>query len=346
MASDNGELLQRVLDDRPPEVSEDEQLSQTLRRWYDGRRNVVLARTTFWCLIVLVLFLWGARLLTATTEPKGLIAGAIMILASLQLNIIIKLWYWILDCKISVMKELKLLQQRMLALHEGEDRTDGAEAGPGTAELFPEGFAAKSGSVWEKLSPKAAGRIAGVIILVAVAAMIPQVVKLFHPGPSEVVGEQRDEWRLVSPEKMLARSELRLERTPKAGPFMTVSLPYANAEVTAVTVDGAPAPHAKLDWRRHELELSADDHPGGERIVTVEWTLPVRELKRDGNAFRATLWGLVPVRSLELEVVAEPGSGFVIPDAPSGRARPFRATISPPRQFFGSCGLLARREKG
>ena len=345
MNNDNGDLLQRIIDDRPPEVSEDEQLSRTLRRWYDGRRNVVMARTTFWCLVVLALFLWGARLLTSTTEPMGLIAGAIMILASLQLNIIIKLWYWILDCKISVMKELKLLQQRMLALHEGEDRTDGAEAGPGTAELFPEGFAAKSGSVWEKLSPKAAGRIASVIILAAVVAMLPQLVKLFHPGPSAVTAEQRDEWRLVSPDRMLASTELRLERTPKAGPFITISLPYSAAEVTAVTVDGAPARYAKLDWRRHELELPADGFPGGERVVVVEWALPVQELKRDGNGFRAALWGLVPVRSLHLEVVTEPGSGFVIPDAPSGRARPFWTTISPPRQFFGSCGLLARRSE-
>ena len=133
MDNDNGDLLERILDDRPPEVSEDEQLSRALRRWYDGRRNVELARTTVGSLAVLALFLWGAHILTGPPDPKAIFAGAILFLGSLQLNIIVKLGYWISDCRISVMKELKLLQQRMLALHlrhEGAQTPAAADAGP------------------------------------------------------------------------------------------------------------------------------------------------------------------------------------------------------------------------
>ena len=233
----------------------------------------------------------------------------------------------------------------MLALHGGEAQEAGVSPSPDTAALFPEGFAAASGSIWEKVSPRTAGRISSVVIVVAALAVGGRLVKLFHPGSSQVTVEQHDEWRFVSPETMLARSELRLKHLPNTGPFMTISLPYSAAEVTAVTVDGAPARYGRLDWRRHELELPADAFPPGERVVVVEWSLPVKELKHVGAGFRTTLWGLVPVRSLRLDVVAEPGSGFVIPDTPSGRTTPFRASMSPARQLFGSCGLVIRRKE-
>jgi hypothetical protein len=355
MNNSNDELLNRIIKDEPPASSKEEQLRKALARWFDGRRNAVSIAMGLQLLVSLILLLVGASLLMSAHDVRLMLAGLAALLFGLSLNLLVKLWYWILDSKLGVLKELKLMQ---LSLLERSGDGDDTEMDEGRLEqLLPEEFRKKPGSFLGRLKPKTIRLITVVAVTVtatvATVFTVAPAARTFGMQLSANKVSQEDEWLFDASDAVTVRSEVTFTRGPVHDRFVTFALPHANAELISVTADGVPLPHSKTDWRRYEAELPVPGFGESGPNVLVEWTFPMSALKAEGDGLRTVLCSLLPVTRYQLDVVVAPDSGFQMAEGfraetdASGaeRFRPYRGSLRQPNLLHGSCGLCIERKK-
>jgi len=348
MHDSNDELLDRIIKDEPPASSRNEQLGKALARWFEGRRNFALLYMAVLVLASAVPIMLGFYVVFGPAKDLRLLLVAIAAMGlGLSINVLVKLWYAIVDTKISVAKELKLMQLSLLGDRASDDADMAVPDGEQLERLLPDDFFKKQGSLLARIRPKTACWIVKIVLVMGVIGLVfvaQAVVPRFLPKAGVA---QTDEWHVTSTGEVLADSQISFERYPDDGAFMTIALPYADARVTSVTAAGAPLPYHKLDWRRYEVQLPI--YPfgwEGQRTVDVGWTFPMDALLRMDRGFRTTLTSLLPVDSYSLDVVLDPDSGFEVIDEPGAHEiHPFSGSGRPPRQLFGSCGIWIR-EKG
>jgi membrane protease YdiL (CAAX protease family) len=172
-------------------------------------------------------------------------------------------------------------------------------------------------------------------------------VSLLRQGfqDADYVGKERDEWHLTAMTEVVAESRIQVTKSPREPGLMVISLPYTEAEIRSVTLDGATAPFECVEDGRYEIEF-----PGNEAVedgmLEVVWGCPFEVLDRGDQGYRATLQGLIPVTSFSLTVVLDEDCGFEATEDPSLRqVCPFRANYVRPELNLGSCGIWVRRKK-
>ena len=342
MHDSNGELLDRIIRDEPPASSKNEQLRKTLARWFEGRRNFVMFYMTLWALFSLVVFIPGWFVVfSGVRDTRVLFVATAGIIVGISLNVLVKLWYWIVDCKISVVKELKLMQLSMLDAAVGEDAAD---AGVDTAQLdrlLPEKFFAKKDSFFASVSPRTA-RWAATIGLVGGALLMLPLTQAIVPNLLPRSGvEQADVYHIDGSGRVSVRSALTYRSLKRNKTFATLALPYAEGEVVAISSGGEPLAYSKVDWRRYEVQLPlhpfrAEEFPE----VLVEWTFPMDALLHVDDGYRTLLASLIPVDAYSLHVTLGENSGHTFTDPQATSIRPFQTWGLHGTTRFGWCGIL------
>ena len=157
------------------------------------------------------------------------------------------------------------------------------------------------------------------------------------------IGRQDDVWRFVDGGRVEALSTLRLVETPVEAATMPIALPYTEATVTDVALDGAALPFEQIADGVYALALPADTPLSIDSTIEVAWQLPAARLQRPDGGYRTDLKPLVPSLRYSLTVVLDDDSGLLHADDPTVRRfRPFSGGARDVRTHFGSCGLLIR----
>ncbi len=95
--------------------------SETLRKeivqmWCD--KNLLRAKLVFWIFFLLCsgMMVGGYIGLRSAEDTKGIILWAIFFIIGFNSSILIKLWYWVVDAKLNIQKEVKQLQLQIAEL--------------------------------------------------------------------------------------------------------------------------------------------------------------------------------------------------------------------------------------
>ncbi len=95
--------------------------AETLRKeivkmWAD--KNLVRAKLVFWIFFLLSvgIMVAGYHGLRSATDTRGIILWAIFFMIGFNSTILMKLWYWVVDSKLNVLKELKQLELQIAEL--------------------------------------------------------------------------------------------------------------------------------------------------------------------------------------------------------------------------------------
>ena len=99
--------------------------SKTLRKeiiqmWCD--KNLLRTKVVFWIFLLLSLgMMFGGYLgLSSATDTRGMILWAVFLMIGFNSTILIKLWYWVVDAKLNIQKEVKQLQIQIAELSGNE----------------------------------------------------------------------------------------------------------------------------------------------------------------------------------------------------------------------------------
>lgn len=369
MNNNNDDVLNRIVNDKPPLESDNEQLRSSVSRWFDGRRNLWLVYSSIHFFISIVLFWCGFNFMFFAEETLLKMVGMILIGASLSIQIVVRLGYWIMDAKIAAVKELKKIQLQSLdTLNESEETTEALRE-----SILPEKFKKGKGTFWASINRKTIEWTAFIVFVVFGGAA--GFVWAHYDVPyrwfveKQIRVEQTDEWRISSTDWVEARSIIAYERWLYDEPIITIDLPVLNAEVQTVTHKGTPLLFKRIDERRCDVQLPvATCGEEGRLLIEVKWRFPFQALGRDGDNYRARLISLIPTNQYALYIRSEgefAGRGFgssntnvafgdAVEDYPSlrdfdlnsGRVF-FTNSKKTQRQYFGSCGVInVPSEKG
>jgi hypothetical protein len=95
--------------------------AETLRKeivqmWAD--KNLVRAKLVFWIFFLLSvgIMIAGYHGLRSAADTRGIILWAIFLMIGFNSTILMKLWYWVVDSKLNVLKELKQLELQIAEL--------------------------------------------------------------------------------------------------------------------------------------------------------------------------------------------------------------------------------------
>ena len=117
------------------------------------------------------------RLLNSTdaTDPKELMLCGVLILVAIVTQTLIKLWYWIMNNKISVLKEIKQLRLEMRALSAGGPRQPENESDESATEPRGPvgGLSTRERRVWMVLAVLIGGGIGFTMTLLAAVRPAP-----------------------------------------------------------------------------------------------------------------------------------------------------------------------------
>jgi len=95
--------------------------SETLRKemiqmWCD--KNLLRAKLVFWIFFLLCLgmIIVGYNGLRSAEDTRGMILWAIFLMIGFNSTVLMKLWYWVVNAKLNIQKELKQLQLQVAEL--------------------------------------------------------------------------------------------------------------------------------------------------------------------------------------------------------------------------------------
>jgi hypothetical protein len=339
MNHDDPELLRRIMDDDPARPASVNPLHAALVRKFEGRRKKVLVRASLWILCAMLMFLGGVWMVIIAATTKPMLIGVVLILTGFEMNVLVKLWFWVVDSKLSMLKELKLLR---LTLDQREPQEALSEAQAlGEAER-----------VWERMSLRTTRRIfGGIVLLVAILGAIVGVMAVNPALRSRLAlpflgmgirAEQEDTWHIVSPEAADITSVIALSSWPKGRGKLNIKLPYAQGELESVTSNVSSG---ELAWEargsgRFEVTLPPRFSIWEKPRVTVRWKLPLSALDTGDGLYRAWLMPLTPANAYSLNVVIDPGVEMKFRDYPDAREfTAFHGQFSSPQTCVGSCGI-------
>ncbi len=101
--------------------------AETLRkeavRMFDRKLTVVKYVTWGFIVFFAVVLLLGTRQLWVSKTPKAMFFGLVAVVLGGQGQVLIKLWYWTVNTKLNLLKELKQLQLQVaeLSLRKGPE---------------------------------------------------------------------------------------------------------------------------------------------------------------------------------------------------------------------------------
>jgi hypothetical protein len=164
-------------------------------------------------------------------------------------------------------------------------------------------------------------------------------------GNRDFAGIQDDQWHITASGQVEAHAHLRITRAPEDTSVMTIAVPYSEASIVSVTLDGSQVPFNKSKWmRRYDVNLPVEKIDAGLTDINIVWTMPLDRLEKASYGYRAELAGLIPLSSYSLTIILDEGCGYVFSDEFSEvPSKPtllvFSDTVSEPKTYFGSCGI-------
>ena len=169
----------------------------------------------------------------------------------------------------------------------------------------------------------------------------------------DFVGSQEDYWHFLADGRIRVKAYLTLLKGPEDTSVMPIRLPYPNAPLEAVLLDGKPLTFHQTGDGAYDVELPAEKPAGGEVKLLCQWHLTRADFQEATYGYQVPLQALVPVVSYKLKVALEDGCGleFAEPLAstkdPSDMwAVPFSMGNPPkPMTTFGSCGIAVQKRE-
>jgi len=163
MTDTNDELRKRILEDEPFELSKDNDLKAALVKRFENKRKKIMLYAIIALIMSLAIFFGGAYLLRQTTDMKLMLLAVVVMLIGFENTILIKLWYWVVDTYIRMVKEIKRLQ--LLTLEQS--------CSPDEMPLSIEMDISDKATHWDRVSVKTFGRLTSlVLVTVSVAGAI------------------------------------------------------------------------------------------------------------------------------------------------------------------------------
>ncbi len=321
-------------------------------------------RFTYTHLVILVALMVFSvnRFLGSTTTKDQILYLGIFILA-MSSQVLIKLWYWVVNTKISVLKEIKQLRLEMAMAEKSKPSPDSLDVDT-TLKGRVTGLHKWERTVW----------------LIALIGVAFGVGSFSSPGRvvfprRDFAGNQADEWHISGPGDISIYSRISLTRWRWDRSAMVITMPYDNARLESVTYSGTVnelqdgkivsipysnrlLPHRKLTQGKYELELPEkflypDSNPL-HRTIDVVWSLPLETLEvgegeqdSEWGPYRVRLRGLIPVNSFVLKVVVEPDCGFeIVGGGTSTETIPFWSFRGDDtyKTVWGSCSLCIQKK--
>jgi hypothetical protein len=154
-------MLKKILDDNPPLSAENKQFQSSLIRVFNGQRNKATMYLTLVLMFSVLVFGVGYYFLAASSDIRLMLVGILLFMCGLELNVLMKLWYWVVDNKISVLKEIKTTQLMIAQLMETREN----EAEPIIEEGPSAPYKEPAISFWEKYEPSTIKKISKALII-------------------------------------------------------------------------------------------------------------------------------------------------------------------------------------
>ncbi|MBN1765898.1 MAG: hypothetical protein JW860_11615, partial [Sedimentisphaerales bacterium] len=159
----------------------------------------------------------------------------------------------------------------------------------------------------------------------------------------DFVGSQIDTWLITNSGYIEILSRIKLIKWPQDGHFMEINLPYSEGQIVSITSENEYITWQDMGDGIFTLELNDNFYQQSEKIIKVNWTLPLEILGTPEKGYNTSLKGLIPLGFYKLIVELEPDSDFDFVDGFEGPPFiPFFASFKTPQREFGSCGLGIR----
>ena len=103
---------------RPGDEARGEALGQEGGAMYDKKLRTAKILTVLYLVLSVAMIVGGGLMLFQSTDTKTAIIGAVIVLFGGQVQVLVKLWYWQVDTRVKLGRDLRELQLRLLAPEE------------------------------------------------------------------------------------------------------------------------------------------------------------------------------------------------------------------------------------
>ena len=93
-----------------------DQLRQTITQTYEVKRKKVLLRLYVWLAITMASFVGAVVYFNSATTLKDQLFCVLIALVMFESTVLIKLWFWVVNCNITAVRELKQVQACLAGL--------------------------------------------------------------------------------------------------------------------------------------------------------------------------------------------------------------------------------------
>jgi len=95
-----------------------EKLRKEIIQMFDEKLKKVERITWMWIVGTVIVAMMAGSGFSIARDTQGLILFAGLFFIAILTQVLIKLWYWIMNCKLSVLKEIKQLELQVAELKE------------------------------------------------------------------------------------------------------------------------------------------------------------------------------------------------------------------------------------
>jgi membrane protease YdiL (CAAX protease family) len=164
---------------------------------------------------------------------------------------------------------------------------------------------------------------------------------------SNYVVSEEDEWTVVSPAEIQARSTLVIKESPAAREDLILLLPFPEARLRNVSLGDRELPFSRSEPNEYRVDLSSlqDMAPAGTVVVRWDFLTNCLAPPTENWGYGAPLRSLLPSVSFSLKVTLTEGSGFQFSFDPQARtAQVVNAPSARPRMDYGNWYGLRKKE--
>jgi hypothetical protein len=316
---------------------------------FNRRLRWVELATMFYVVVLLIVALFEFHLFLVATDFKMMILFAIIFLMVMEGINLMKLWYWVVNAKLNILRELKQLRVEIRDLATAvHGPTESLAAGIEESDRVLGGGLPN----WVRWAYSVS---LSAVVAVAMVSLFANDMRFLFPNDGIIdkammavssasfIAEQTDEWIPTFSDKVAVQSEITLKKWPEAPSNIPITLPYSNGIVISASLDGEPVSFTEKGAGRYDLGWSEPAFFTGKRDLQVVWSFPFEDLERCEKGWRTKLQSLLPTKYYRLNVVIVEGSGLEATEKSDGtRFTPFWGTGNAIIEY-GSCAMMIRK---
>ncbi len=365
MSELNNEVKKSLGENGPFDPARGRKQRKELAAMFSAKLRMVERFMWIHLVILAGLIVFSIQRFLGSTTTKGQIMYLGIFILAMATQVLIKLWYWVVNTKIGVLKEIKQLRLEMAMAERTKPLPGGSDVDASLKDRVT-GLHKRERMIWW---------IGLVAVAVGVSLFFTPGRVVFPRRGFDFAGTQADEWHISGPGDISIYSRISLTRWRWDRSAMVITMPYDNARLESVTYSGTVKelqdskivsipysnrvlPHRKLTQGKYELELPEKFfYPSFDplhRTIDVVWSLPLETLEAgEGEKdpkwgpYRVRLGGLIPVNSFVLKVVVEPDCGFeIVGGGTNTETIPFWSFRGDDtyKTVWGSCSLCIQKK--